>query len=310
MTLLHFHRVAGLTLASELLLPAPRISPTPDFDVELSFGSVTPHPCHDSAPEGFHVEAGQFRIWNDLGQRFHVAEGRSIRLDMAPEAMDALHYSLVIGPLFAALFHQREELPLHGAAVAFGGRAHVFLGDSGQGKSTLSSLLCAHGAEAMADDMTVVRWGEGGGMVHPAFTHGKLDEATAALHRDRGRRLTSSLHPGGHWARLADGVARVEACPLAEIHLLGGEPSDEGAPLRGAPMVERLLGLVTGMAMDLHRHRARSLMDDLTKLAAAFSLHPLPRCKTLCEREEQARELLRRWEAGAQRAVVEAGAPS
>jgi hypothetical protein len=44
------------------------------------------------------------------------------------------------------------KLALHGSAIEIGGKAFVFLGRSGQGKSTLAAALCRRGGGLLADD--------------------------------------------------------------------------------------------------------------------------------------------------------------
>jgi hypothetical protein len=57
----------------------------------------------------------------------------------------------------AFLRAQREQHSLHASAVSCHGRAIVFLGGSGLGKSTMAELLCRRsGVEILADDTTAI----------------------------------------------------------------------------------------------------------------------------------------------------------
>ncbi len=66
------------------------------------------------------------------------------------------------GALLAELLRPGTAV-LHACAIAFKGRAHVFLGGPGSGKSLLASLAAASGrAELLDDEIVPVRPGPGG----------------------------------------------------------------------------------------------------------------------------------------------------
>lgn len=69
-------------------------------------------------------------------------------------------------------------LRLHGAAAVLDGRTHVFLGDKGAGKSTLSLALGRAGATVLADDQLVVRHGQHGTLLSGVDGGLRLTEKT------------------------------------------------------------------------------------------------------------------------------------
>jgi len=58
--------------------------------------------------------------------------------------------------LVARMLGLRGGVILHASSVAFEGRALVFLGHSGAGKSTMAEIASACGAEVLSDDRTIV----------------------------------------------------------------------------------------------------------------------------------------------------------
>jgi hypothetical protein len=64
----------------------------------------------------------------------------------------------VVLPIYR-LTTSRHLIALHGSAVEVDGRAWIFLGDSGVGKSTTAHALLGHGARHLGDDMTLVELG-------------------------------------------------------------------------------------------------------------------------------------------------------
>lgn len=77
-------------------------------------------------------------------------------IDAEPEADEDLIRTFVLGPAMGALMHQRGLLVLHASAVAMGGVAALFLGDSEWGKSTTAAACYQAGHALVADDTTAV----------------------------------------------------------------------------------------------------------------------------------------------------------
>ena len=59
---------------------------------------------------------------------------------------------LFLNQIVPLALSQQGQLVLHGSAVNADGRAVAFLGDSGQGKSTLAGYFAAHGMPFLTDD--------------------------------------------------------------------------------------------------------------------------------------------------------------
>lgn len=60
---------------------------------------------------------------------------------------------LTTGAMLAFQLYARGHAVLHASAVAVGDRAIAFVGPSGQGKSTMATLLCSQGAGLITDDV-------------------------------------------------------------------------------------------------------------------------------------------------------------
>src|SRR4051794_35479530 len=72
--------------------------------------------------------------------------------DAAASGMDSV---MTTGTLLSLLLYLRGDSVLHGSAVEFEGSAIGFVGHSGQGKTTLATVLCAEGASLVTDDVLV-----------------------------------------------------------------------------------------------------------------------------------------------------------
>jgi predicted ATPase len=85
------------------------------------------------------------------------ADGRSIALIAAPPAYtrdDLAAYAL--GPVIAIALHLQGAVLLHAASVVLRGKAVVFAGEGGSGKSTIAALLHGQGCAVLADDVTEI----------------------------------------------------------------------------------------------------------------------------------------------------------
>jgi hypothetical protein len=88
------------------------------------------------------------------------ADGRSISLVAAPAVYtrdDLAAYAL--GPVIAVALHLQGAVLLHAATVVVRGRAVVFAGEGGSGKSTTAAILHRLGYAVLADDVTEIAGG-------------------------------------------------------------------------------------------------------------------------------------------------------
>jgi hypothetical protein len=123
-----------------------------------------------------------------------VCAGREIVVTPAPAAKLDLLPLYITGTAMAWILWQRGLLPLHASSMSINGRAAVFLGSSGQGKSTTAAALHARGHAILVDDVTPVDLAMDVPMVHPGFPMLKLEsDAVARLGLDI--RALRPLHP-------------------------------------------------------------------------------------------------------------------
>jgi hypothetical protein len=146
----------------------------------------------------------------DLYCQAGPAEGRGTREVLLPLVypLDQL--------LLMYFFARRKGILAHAAGIVRGGRAFIFAGASGAGKSTFSELLVKAGiGKMLSDERMIVR--ETGG------------EMTAF---------------GTPWAGTA-GIARSGSAPLAGIFFLRHGRSNDIASLDPVPAADRMLPMIT-----------------------------------------------------------------
>ncbi len=93
------------------------------------------------------------------------------RYFMVIDGTPHLYYPLLTGVLqriFIALFYTNEGLVFHASAVESQGKAHVFVGDSGTGKTTIARLSNdLYGLRVLADNQVFIRKRRGKYVVYP-----------------------------------------------------------------------------------------------------------------------------------------------
>lgn len=173
----HVYRAFGLTLRSAVGLPELRPGEAgAAVDVEIACGAV-PDELPGVLKRGvrYQTAAETLRLQVDGVATYLVEAGRRITIARAAEAADEDVRVFLLGPVLGALLHQRGELVLHGCAIAWEGKAVVFLGRSGAGKSTLAAAFRQRGRAVLTDDLCVVCPGADGRIeAQPGYPQMKL----------------------------------------------------------------------------------------------------------------------------------------
>lgn len=163
----------------------------------------------------------------------------SCTLHVDPAAAPGYLPELVGGPVLAAWLLLTGRPSLHASAVALGGRAVAFVGNSGGGKSTLASALVVAGGEAVTDDIARPEEIDGTWVCHPGPGRLRLREGAAALAASFDR---SEVTADGRTAVTADSVEGPVPLGALVIPLLDREAGDLAVDaLTGARAVAELM---------------------------------------------------------------------
>jgi hypothetical protein len=125
--------------------------------------------------------------WLDTARLIASRDGRHSELRFEAGVGPLVREKIERGSSMVLLRHLRGALGMHAGAVAIEGRAVVFLGRSGAGKSTAVDALCMHhDADLLADDAVAIDQSEHGHAVVPTERMHWLDARpgkTASLAR-------------------------------------------------------------------------------------------------------------------------------
>ena len=151
----------GLGISSALALPEISIASGGENrirsggeDVIIRRGSVSSDESDPQAVPVLFAARGEdaYIRWSGIGDVL-VQGGREIIVDAVPDAQEGMVRLLILGAAMALLLHQRGLFVLHASAVALPDGACLFLGEKGQGKSTLAAALCGRGHRLISADL-------------------------------------------------------------------------------------------------------------------------------------------------------------
>jgi hypothetical protein len=87
---------------------------------------------------------------------FYARDGKSVELSPVEQASTPTIELYLNGSVFGAVLHQRQILPIHGSSFAKGSKGFIISGESGAGKSSLTTAFCLNGNDFLTDDVTPI----------------------------------------------------------------------------------------------------------------------------------------------------------
>lgn len=271
----------GLTINSCFELPELLASQSVKFDVVVCKRKLSDSPldttssdhCYQLAPEGMYL------FWQGVGT-FLIREGKEIIVDPLPEAQTDRLRLFLLGAALSVLLHQRDYLILHGSAVNINGRAVVFIGNKGWGKSTMAATFHKRGYNILSDDVTALDIPtQGKPVVMASFPQLKLwPDAVTALGDNPASLPQVVSHFEKRDQRLTSGFNQTSV-PLEQIFVLGFSDTLEIKPLTTQEIIQDLLCnlYLVRFGSELLRQKQSSHLLRLTDLAKRVSISYLRR---------------------------------
>jgi hypothetical protein len=211
----HRYATCGFVVSSNVPLPELRRSvddAKPDVLIELVSCGVMHRSTASSMSLSFTVP--------ELAT-YTIRHGKTIRIDAEPGSHWADLAIYLYGSAWAALCQQRGLLPLHASSVVVDGRIVAFIGDRGQGKSTIAAWLGREGLPLCGDDVLPVHIDATGyGKAWPFLQRPKLhSDSHKAIGVDGLEPEGALLPTGKRFHRMAQ-IADYQPWPLGRIYVL------------------------------------------------------------------------------------------
>ena len=177
----YFYHLFGLKVVSEMELPEPEpwLCGSPDeADVRIELGPLPKNVQRviDEAGSKWIGLIDETDFWfASPGGHYYITDGTRILVD-TKTALNVLNTRVfLLGSAFGMLLIQRGLMPVHGGSVLRGGHAVIIGGDTGAGKSTVTSAVLKHaGVRFLADDVSALEVGSDAIFVRPAYPQRKL----------------------------------------------------------------------------------------------------------------------------------------
>lgn len=240
----HWYRAYGLVIRSDVDLPEFLPGAQGDHDLAIHLADDAAEQwaasggCEDNLYAFLPAPVGGYVMRVPGVCDYWVRDGREINIAPAPGSDIVSVRLFLLGSAFGMAFHQRGLLVLHGATVLHARGASIFVGQSGQGKSTLAASLGRAGYAIFGDD-TMPLWpsADGGFEVWPGSrmfklwsdTIGALGASAAGLD-SVGQRMDKYFFPN---------AAQPEDRPTRVFEIVELVTSEEHA----GPVIEPLRGL-------------------------------------------------------------------
>ncbi len=173
----------GLGIHSEIKIPE-FIATSTESDVSITINRDTSIDDYLPSvaiqqPWALHLSREKAIVYvRDTGV-FLINDGNKIVFIPAPEALEQVARFYIVGTVMAILLYQRQFLVLHGSVINFDGEAVIFLGNSGDGKSSTAAALHAAGYNLVNDDVAPITLGNHQAILQPGFPQIKMGQATA-----------------------------------------------------------------------------------------------------------------------------------
>jgi hypothetical protein len=152
--------LGGITLESEIPLPeltAVQHEEATAHRVRIRVGAVAAAlPGAVALDAHCYATPTQYLLHIDGIARYLVSHGEEIVVSPFAGALPLDVRAYLLGTIFVVLCQQRGLLPLHASAVSSEQGVVAFLGQSGQGKSSLAAHLAARGFAVIADDICLI----------------------------------------------------------------------------------------------------------------------------------------------------------
>lgn len=178
----HTYKIYGLLVESEIIIPElievlEEKSSNKDtkFDVSIKYAHM-PSYIKESISQGekcsFKKEESWFLIENVAIYR--ICNGNSIFVENLGGNKHNIK-AFILGSSFGCLLIQRDVIAVHGGTILINNSALIITGDTGAGKSTLTSMFRIKGYKFLSDDVSVTNLDHNGDViVKPAYPQQKL----------------------------------------------------------------------------------------------------------------------------------------
>ena len=174
---MYYYKLYGSNICSDLEFP--QLIEAKDWregkiDIQIQAGILSEDMKRQGVKRKYEIDKKRSWLVNTTTW-IVVEEGRSITYELQPNGKLEYLRTYILGFAMSILYLQRGDMAIHCSAIVKEDKAILIAGESGSGKSTITSYLLGMGYQLMADDMAVVKVTNTGVVkVLPGFPYQKL----------------------------------------------------------------------------------------------------------------------------------------
>jgi hypothetical protein len=217
-------------------------------------------PDKTQTPNLYHKGKDVYLWWDDIGQ-VKISDGEKIIVEPNKNDENKI-IPFILGPVMAAVLHQRGFTVLHGSSIKFNDFAIAFIGFSGYGKSTTAIHLYKKGYPLLTDDILALKFNEKGyPTIYPGYPHVRLSDQTYSEIKDTTNMLTSirTIADKGFYDSSKNFQTR--PIPLKGIYLLEKSDDIDIIPVRSQEDLMELLIHSTAQRIFTKEDQANNLIQ-------------------------------------------------
>lgn len=150
------YSIFGLNIETDIVLFNAEKTEN-NADVSLKIGDVPKqlYSTDENNDRIFQVAPGKI-LGNLSNAAYYIADGKEIIVTANFKNLDENKQSVILEAFSAYIWLQRGAVLFHASAVEKDGKALVFMGEGGAGKSTTSFFFSVNGYRKLADDLCIV----------------------------------------------------------------------------------------------------------------------------------------------------------
>lgn len=169
------YHIYGLNIISDFCIPDLITTENPS-EIMVLKGKVPENIIGATVNNEFFQASRDELIFRIKGiGKYYISKGNLIIIELEEKANFNTVKLYLLGTAFAALLLQRCIIPIHGSAVVINDKCIIITGESGVGKSTLSSGFLKRGFSLLTDDVAALTFdNEGCVFVQPSYPQQKL----------------------------------------------------------------------------------------------------------------------------------------
>lgn len=184
----YLYKIHGLVLKSCFMIPELIIANqegSDKIDVNVSF-DVVPKEIHNSVVNTTDLKFSETEMYFHVEglAHFYIAYGNTIKIEQIERSQMAKLRVYLLGGCMGAVLSQRNIIAIHGSSMLINGSGIIFSGNSGAGKSTITTAFINEGYKFLSDDITAVGKDDSEQFViHPSYPQQKLCDDTRKIIR-------------------------------------------------------------------------------------------------------------------------------